>query len=92
MVPGFSIMEYDVSSDAQELIFSTQPSGPASQLWLATLDRSSPPKLIASSGETSPHFGPEGQILFRLTEGELIILHRSTGMVPAARRWFLSDR
>jgi len=69
LVPGFSIDEYDISKDGKEVVFVTQPSGKASQIWLAHLDRSSPPHLITSSGENSPHFGPDGEILFRLTEG-----------------------
>src|SRR5207248_2669132 len=39
-------------------------------------DRSSPPKLVASSGETSPHFGPHGQILYRLSDGKTHYLAR----------------
>lgn len=69
MVPGFSISEYDISPNGKEVVFATQPSGKPSQLWLATLDRSSLPHLIASSGENSPHFGTDGGILFRQTEG-----------------------
>jgi hypothetical protein len=40
-----------------------------SQLWLAPIDRSSSARQIGHSGETTPHFGPRGQILFRLAEG-----------------------
>src|SRR6202042_3289278 len=42
-----------------------------SQLWLAPIDRSSPAKRIGHSGDTSPHFGPRGQILFQFTEGNV---------------------
>jgi hypothetical protein len=76
VAPGLSMLEYDVSNDAKEVVFSTQPSGKESQLWLATLDRSSPPKLISSSGETSPHFGPDGHILYRLSDGRTHYLAR----------------
>ena len=70
VAPGFSILEYDLSTDEKELVFSAQPAGKASQIWLATLDRSSPPKLIAASGENSPYFGPDGYILYRLSDGK----------------------
>ena len=76
LLPGMSILEYDVSHDGKEVVFSTQLSGRPSELWLATLDRSTPPRLIASSGEASPHFSPDGQILFRLTEGQTHYLAR----------------
>src|SRR5262249_43578076 len=66
---GTSILEFDISSDGKDLLFSTQPSGRPSQLWLAALDKSSPPRMIASNGEDSPYFGPDGQILYRLSDG-----------------------
>ena len=70
MVPGFSILEYDLSNDGKEVVFSTQPSGKPSQVWLATLDRSTPPRLIAAAGQNSPYFGPDGDILYRLSDGK----------------------
>ena len=70
VVSGFSIRAYDISSDEKEVVFSTQPAGQASQLWLASLDRSAPPHRIAATGEDFPHFGPNGQVLFRLTDGK----------------------
>jgi serine/threonine protein kinase len=76
VVSGFSIDEYDISSDGKEALFSTRPSGKPSQIWLVPLDRSSPPKLVSSSGENSPHFGPNREILFRLTEGNTHYLAR----------------
>jgi DNA-binding winged helix-turn-helix (wHTH) protein/Tol biopolymer transport system component len=76
LLPGMSILEYDVSRDGKEVVFSTQPTGSASQLWLAPLNRSAPPRLIASSGEASPHFGPDGWIVFRQTEGKTHFLAR----------------
>jgi Tol biopolymer transport system component len=74
VVSGFSIRAYDISSDEKEVVFSTQPAGQASQLWLASLDRSVPPHRIAATGEDVPHFGPNGQVLFRLTDGKTVYL------------------
>jgi hypothetical protein len=62
--------EYDVSNDGKEVVFSTQPLGKASQLWLAHLDGSSPPRLITSTGERAPHFGPDAQVIFQYTDGK----------------------
>jgi hypothetical protein len=76
LAPGVSIQEYDISMDGKEVVFSTQPPGKATQLWLATLDRSSPPQMIASSGENSPRFGRDGQILYRLSDGTTHYLAR----------------
>jgi Tol biopolymer transport system component len=75
-VSGFSIRAYDISSDEKEVVFSTLPAGQASQLWLAPLDRHAPPRRIAATGEADPHFGPDGQVLFRLTDGEQHYLAR----------------
>ena len=67
---GMSMVEYDISNDAKEVVFSTQPLGKASQLWLAQLDGSSPPRLIASTGERAPHFGRDAQVVFQFTDGK----------------------
>jgi hypothetical protein len=65
-----SIAEYDISDDGAEVVFSTQPAAKASQLWLARLDGSSPPRLISSTGERSPHFGADSQVVFQFTDGK----------------------
>jgi len=70
VVPGISMREFDISKDEKDVVFSTQPAGETSQLWLAPLDRSVPPRIISGRGDASPHFGPEGEVLFRLTDGK----------------------
>jgi DNA-binding winged helix-turn-helix (wHTH) protein/Tol biopolymer transport system component len=69
VVPGFSTLEYDVSTETNEVVFSTQPAGKATQLWIAAIDRRFSPKLISSSGDTSPHFGRDNSIHYRLSDG-----------------------
>ena len=69
VVTGFAITDYDVANESPEVIFSTQPPGKLSEIWLAGLDRNTSPRRIASSGEASPHFGSTGEILFRLSSG-----------------------
>jgi DNA-binding winged helix-turn-helix (wHTH) protein/Tol biopolymer transport system component len=73
---GRSMLEYDLSSDGKEVLFTTKPSGVASQLWLTALNRNLPPKLIASGGEGWPRFGPDGEVLFQGTEGKVNYLFR----------------
>jgi Tol biopolymer transport system component len=75
VVPGFSILEYDISTDGREVVFSAQ-SGQTLQIWLATMDQSAPPQLVSTSAGDSPHFGPDGEILFRLAEGDAHYLAR----------------
>jgi Tol biopolymer transport system component len=80
ILTGFSIINYDLSSDCKEVVFSTQPPGKAAQLWLASLDRSYSPKRIAEQEELSPYSGPyfgaDGQILFLAREGKNNYLNR----------------
>ncbi len=74
VLPGVSMREYDISNDEAEVVFTTQPAGQASQLWIAPLNRSAPPRMIGATGEVQPHFGPDGQVLFRLTDGNAFYL------------------
>jgi serine/threonine protein kinase len=70
VLPGVSISAYDLSNDEKEVVFSTQPPGQPSQIWIAPLDRSAPQRRIAANGESVPHFGPHQEVVFRLTDGQ----------------------
>ncbi len=74
--PGTSMDVYDLSPDGKQVVFTNVGPGGKSQLWLAPMDRSSPARQIGHSGETKPHFGPQGQILFLLAEGNSNYLER----------------
>ena len=76
LLPGISIRTFDISRDEKEVVFATQPDGQTSQLWLAPLDRSGAPRRIAAGGEAFPHFGPDGQVLFRMSDGKALYLER----------------
>jgi serine/threonine protein kinase len=80
LLPGTFMVEFDISDDGKEVVYSAQPSGKPSQLWIASLDRSSPPRqLFAASGGDSPHFGPEGRIVFRTFDGTKHYLEQVDG-------------
>ena len=68
-LPGVPILEFDISDDAQDVVYASQPPGKPSQVWLARLDRRSPPRVILTSGEDSPRFGRDGRIVFRSFDG-----------------------
>lgn len=70
VLTGFAIDDYDVANDGSEVVFSTQPVGMPSELWLARLDRQVPPQRIAATGEQAPHFGGRGEIVFKLSDGK----------------------
>ncbi len=74
--PGISMLAYDVSPDGKQVVYSSATGDGKSHLWLAPLDRSSPAKRIGVSGEMSPHFGPRGQVLFQLAEGNFNYLEQ----------------
>jgi Tol biopolymer transport system component len=74
--PGIPMTGYDVSPDGRQVVYSTAAHGEKSQLWVAPMDRNSSPKKISASGEMTPRFGPNGDIIFQVTEGTFIYLER----------------
>jgi DNA-binding winged helix-turn-helix (wHTH) protein/Tol biopolymer transport system component len=74
--PGVSMLAYDVSPDGKQVVYCAALRDGTRQLWLAPVDRSFPPRRIGRSGETRPHFGPRGQILFQAAEGNFNYLEQ----------------
>jgi hypothetical protein len=68
LVPGVSMQAFDISRDDERVLFSVQPTGRPSELWIAPLDRSAAPHQIAV-GVDVPHFGLNGDVLFRMGVG-----------------------
>jgi eukaryotic-like serine/threonine-protein kinase len=68
LLPGTAIGDYDVSPDGTEVVFSTQPEGKPTEVWLAPIDGTAPPRRLAAHDANAPRFGPDGEILFRYTE------------------------
>jgi hypothetical protein len=68
LLPGTFVTEYEISED-RRVLYTVEPPGAPSQIWIAPLDRSSPPRRIAASGEGSPHFGRGDRVLYRFTKG-----------------------
>ena len=75
VLPGVAMVLYDVSRDGRQVVYQTGDGG-KSELWLAPVSRDAPPKRIANAGENTPHFGPNGQIFFRFSEGNFNYLGR----------------
>jgi len=67
VVSGVSVTDYDISRDEKEVAFTTTDSAGASQIWLAPLDRRTPPQLIAQAGD-QVSFGIDGTLVFRSVE------------------------
>jgi serine/threonine protein kinase/Tol biopolymer transport system component len=74
VVRGLNAFDYDLSADGRQIVMETaDPEGKA-QLWLASIDHSSPPRQIPNVEGKSPRFGPDGDILFRGSAGSLTAL------------------
>jgi serine/threonine protein kinase len=66
IVPGLSIGDYNISRDESEVAFATRENGDA-HIWIAPLDRRSPPRRIASQAD-QVSFGPADDLIFRSFE------------------------
>jgi Tol biopolymer transport system component len=66
---GFQALDYDISADGRRVVMQTEDAAGKPQLWLALLDRSSPPRQILNAEGVSPRFGPAGEVFFRRVEG-----------------------
>jgi Tol biopolymer transport system component len=62
--PGQAVEDYDLSPDDNTVVFSTR----AAQIWIAPLDRSAPPRLLAS-GADQPSFRSATEIVVRHLSG-----------------------
>jgi serine/threonine protein kinase/WD40 repeat protein len=77
MLPGYGIqgglngMNYTVSRDGQRVAMARKDEKGVSHLWVAGTDRrTSPQQLPSVESEDSPNFLPNGDLLYRATEGE----------------------
>jgi DNA-binding winged helix-turn-helix (wHTH) protein/Tol biopolymer transport system component len=73
LLPGFSIVDYDISPDEQQVVFSTIREG-LLQVWLAPLDRHAPPRLLVRRGDQVAFGG--GYVFFRSIGQHANYLHR----------------
>jgi len=84
LLPGFAVAPsgagsvggYDISPDGRQLIVASADTGGKLRLWLAPLDRRSPPKQIPNIEGSQPYFGPAGEVFFRGVEGTSAFLYR----------------
>jgi Tol biopolymer transport system component len=79
LLPGIVIDSYDPSSDNKRLLYSVVKPDLKSEIWLAALDRRFPPRRLSSGDDSSPRFMPDGNIIFRSSEGKMNYLNRMRG-------------
>ena len=75
VLTGVPATGYDISPDEKEVVFTTTDNEGGSQIWLAPLDRRTPPRQIARSGD-QVSFGADGDIVFRSREEKTNVLAR----------------
>jgi hypothetical protein len=83
LVRGFQALDYSISFDGRQVAMQTAGTDGRQQLWLAPLDRGSPPRQIQNVEGGAPRFTPSGEILFRRTEGSTIA--GTTGFIYRVR-------
>jgi hypothetical protein len=76
-----SVADYDISSDEKDVAFTTMGSGGDSQIWLASLDRRTPPRQILQAGAGDEvSFGADGELVFRsLGENNVLVRIKKDG-------------
>ncbi|HMF00610.1 MAG TPA: winged helix-turn-helix domain-containing protein [Terriglobia bacterium] len=79
-VPDFLVRNFDVAKDGRHVVFDAFDASGRSAIWVATLDRSEPPRRLSpegQSGEERPVFGPSGDIYYMEQEsGQTWLLGR----------------
>ena len=79
VLSGQSVTDYVISRDEKDVAFTTMDGGGESQIWLAPLDRRTPPRLIASAGD-QVSFGAPGELIFRsLGESNALVRIKTDG-------------
>lgn len=81
LLPGFAVsggagVAFDISSDGRQVVVSALDLAGKPRLWLAPLDRQSPPRQIPNVEGQMPKFGPHGEIFFRAFEGNSTFIFR----------------
>jgi len=85
LLPGFAVgtggtasarSPFDVSPDGQWVVFETIDTGGKNALWLAPLDRRSPPRQIPNVEGDAPLFDPNGDVLFRARDRDYGFAYR----------------
>jgi DNA-binding winged helix-turn-helix (wHTH) protein/Tol biopolymer transport system component len=66
---GISVIDFDISPDGKQVVYTTAAQDGTMQLWIAPVDGSLSAMKVNVSGVRSPHFGAAGQILVQQTEG-----------------------
>jgi eukaryotic-like serine/threonine-protein kinase len=73
--PGYLMACYSVSRDGSMVVFTSVGSEAGDGIWIAQLDRRSPPRQLTHGGEYRAFFGAPGEIIY-MSQGEVRHLYR----------------
>jgi Tol biopolymer transport system component len=76
VLPDFTVSGFDISHDGTRLVFAASGDGGRPHLWIMPLDRSAPPRQISAADHDHPMFLPNGEIIFRASEGGTNYVYR----------------
>jgi eukaryotic-like serine/threonine-protein kinase len=77
VLPGYAMDSYSVSHDGKQVAFTANDAAGHAGIWIApTNRRSSPVRISSTQIEDSPHFLPDGDLVFRALEGGSNFLYR----------------
>jgi Tol biopolymer transport system component len=74
LLPGLAVsgnlgLAYDISPDGRQVVAAAPDGEGKPRLWLAALDRQSPPRQLPNAEGDIPVYGKGGEIFFRAIEG-----------------------
>jgi Tol biopolymer transport system component len=74
LLPGLAVsgtlgLAYDISPDGRQVVAAVPDGEGKPRLWLAALDRQSPPRQLPNAEGDIPVYGKGGEIFFRAIEG-----------------------
>ena len=78
LLPGFRVTGYALSSDGQRIAVAADDDAGNSSLWLASLERRSPPRQFPFAAADQPMLGPGGEIFFRKVEHKRAFVYRAS--------------
>jgi Tol biopolymer transport system component len=86
LLRGVQALDYDVSADGRQIVVEAADRDGTSRLWLAAIDGRSPQRQIPNVQGRQPRFGPDGEILFRRSEGDATFVYRVRADGTAMRK------
>jgi eukaryotic-like serine/threonine-protein kinase len=77
LLPGFRVTGYTLSSDGQRIVVAADDDAGNSSLWLASLERRSPPRQFPFAAADQPMLGTGGDVFFRKFEDKRAFVYRA---------------